>query len=369
MSDIAIVGTGQLARMMVQAVNAAGHRFSFLKDPGENTSCIDGMGEIVERNKTDSAESIFNQLGQPDVITVEKEFVDCELLEALTAYTQVHPHPEFLRIAKNRSLEKNFLADSGIPVVPFAVVQGATEINAGVNQVGYPVVIKSTTQGYDGQNQWVINNQEELDAFLLTGATELELIIEKKIDFDCELSIIACRNPRGDMAFYPLALNTHLKGILLTSIVPFTDCPAHIAEDAKNIARKILTEQNYVGVLSIEFFLWQGQLFVNEMAPRVHNSGHWSMDGAKTSQFENHIRAILNHDLGSTDITHPTAMINLLGVEPVVSLISKPNLHLHAYNKSVRPRRKVGHINMTFTDTVDMKQVNQLVDVIYPESI
>lgn len=365
MSKIAVVGSGQLAQMMAQSKAAEGHDFYFIAGPNEDTRCVDGLGTVVRQQYGQSAEALFNELNHPDVITVEKEHVDCDLLTELNQFTQVHPNPDFLRIAKDRAMEKDFLAEHDIPVVPYRVVKEHSELYEAINAVGYPVIVKSTQGGYDGQNQWSLSEDSDIEKTKLNECPINELVVEKRIKFDLEFSIIAARNTKGEIKVYPLALNHHRNGVLLTSIAPFKQLPDELAQQAEQISRHVLESQNYVGVLSIEFFLSENQIYVNEMAPRVHNSGHWTMDGAETSQFANHVHAILGEELGSTEITKPVGMINLLGVAPDLSQFRDYEMSAYDYNKTIRPGRKMGHLNFIFSEQVDEGVLEKLTDLIY----
>lgn len=365
MIHIAIVGSGQLARMMAQSVLPEQYSFSFLAEANESVSCVEGLGQIVRREPNDSPEALFEKLGKPQVVSVEKEFVDCDLLAELNKLTQVHPNPKFLTIPKHRALEKNYLKQHNIPTVAFEVADTTAGLQQAIEKLDFPVIVKSTQEGYDGQNQWHINDENDLTEFLANNANIPEVIIEQKVSFDLEVSIIAVRAQSDEIRFYPLTHNTHKNGVLLTSVAPYESDNGPLTQQAQSIATTIMQDADYVGVLSVEFFVMNGQLYVNEMAPRVHNSGHWTMDGTDVSQFENHIRAITNQPLGNTQLTQPTAMINLLGITPKPELLTSARQTLYDYEKRLRPGRKMGHINITDAHGIPQADIDAIVKKIY----
>ncbi|MFK7975918.1 MAG: 5-(carboxyamino)imidazole ribonucleotide synthase [Halioglobus sp.] len=344
---VGVIGCGQLARMLALAGIGMGIRFSFVNDNGApDTACVDGLGKVVAWNSGDSASELYAALGKPDCITVEKEQVSSELLAALESLCPLLPNRESVEIIKDRRREKALVVESGIPTSRHVVGVSANEAVAGL---GFPVVAKSCTEGYDGKNQWVIRTEQDAQRFDESEDPQ-NYIIEQFIPFDREVSLVAARNAKGEYAAYPLAENGHDQGILHQSIVPAPDISDAMSEKANDYMQRLMSHLGYVGVLAMELFVRGEDLLVNELAPRVHNSGHWSQHGADTCQFENHLRAICGMTLGSTRIKGYTGMINLLGCE-MPALESIPaNASLNWYGKSVRPGRKLGHVNFVDDD-------------------
>ena len=365
---IAIVGCGQLARMLALAGWEMGHHFTFLADPGEGTRCVEGLGPVLYSDQYQSGEELFEALGRPDVVTVEKEHVDVALLESLSTYYRVAPSADAIRMCQHRGREKTLLQSLDIATAPFHVVNDAASLSEAVNTLGYPAFVKSCEQGYDGQNQWLLRNTDELAALALQMPTLPPLVVEGAIRFDRELSLIVARSVSGDTAMYPLAENRHREGILLTSEVPAANISKQTQQQATDIANRLLDHWSYVGVLSIELFDEAGVLRVNELAPRVHNSGHWSQDAGVTSQFSNHLRAITDTHPGNTTPAGYAGMINLLGRGADAALLHASDTALHWYDKSIRGRRKVGHVNLQSPAREQLqKRLSALEAALYPE--
>lgn len=343
---IAIFGCGQLARMLALAGWPMGFRFSFVADKNEDTRCVDGLGTVLRLQETMTPQSIFLELGEPDVITVEKEAVDTALLQQLGRFCKIAPNPEILWIVQHRARQKNFLTEHNIPTAPYFEMQSKQQLLQAAESLGYPLIVKSCEQGYDGQQQWRIHNVAEAQAFVDSTTQVEDAVVEKLVDFTIEISILAVRNTKGELAFYTPSENRHRNGTLSVSIAPTFALHAKFQNDLETIASKLMSQWDYVGVLAIECFVVDGEIMVNELAPRVHNSGHWTQDGATCSQFENHLRAISGQSLGSTAILGHCAMINLLGCAAPDELISHPHVHLHWYDKTLRHGRKMGHVNL-----------------------
>lgn len=363
---IAVVGCGQLARMMALAAWPMGYRFTFLGSPGENTTCVTGLGDIVELTDDLSGEALFNALGQPDVVTVEREHVNTALLRGLQPHCAVYPQPEAIEVCQHRGREKTFLNNLGIPTANFRLANNAEELQAAIDDMGTPVIIKSCEEGYDGRGQWFIENQQQLTDLLNSDTVLPEVVIEGLVKFEREVSLVAARSPNGEVSCYPLAENHHSSGILLSSVAPAPNLTEELTAQAKQIADAIFAELKYVGVLAIELFVSEGKLIVNELAPRVHNSGHWSQAAGICTQFENHMRAITSVGLGTTEPTGHTAMVNLLGCDPTEEMVNMSNVQLHKYNKSLRPNRKVGHLNLRHDNLDDLlAQVEKIKQELY----
>ncbi|MDC0573631.1 5-(carboxyamino)imidazole ribonucleotide synthase [Luminiphilus sp.] len=365
---IAIAGCGQLARMLALAGWEMGHHFVFIADPGESTDCVRGLGDVVHLDDALSGANLYTALGQPDIVTVEKEHVSIPMLESLCDYCLVAPTPEAIRICQHRGREKNLLQSLGVATAPFRLVDSAETLIDAVESLGYPAFVKSCEQGYDGQNQWLIKDSQSLETLAASMDTLPDLVVEGRIDFDRELSLIAVRSTCGDIATYPLSENRHREGILLTSEVPAPNVSQATSAQADAIAHTLLTHWSYVGVLSIELFDEGGVLRVNELAPRVHNSGHWSQDAGVTSQFGNHLRALTGVVPGATQPARYNGMLNLLGRSPSPAMLQAPDISLHWYTKSIRQRRKVGHLNLQASDrAILQKRLTELESELYPE--
>lgn len=359
---IGILGCGQLARMLALAGWPLGLRFSFLADPGDSGDCVRGLGDLVSypegHHALDPAQlaaAVYAALSEPDVITVEKESVPVSLLSALKAHCAVYPDPSAVRICQNRGCEKEFIEGVGASMAPKIVVNTLEELQLAVAQLGFPVILKTCEDGYDGLNQWKLNGASDLDAFVAERDGLVESVVEKRVSFSRELSLILVRAADGRTAAYPATENWHEGGILRASLAPAQGIDDDLAAQIEDLKARVLANIDYVGVLAIECFVVDGRLLVNELAPRVHNSGHWTQQGAATSQFENHLRAICGLPLGSTEVQGFAGMANLLGVEVDARRALKPNAFFHTYNKSVRPNRKVGHINIVHGDAAELK--------------
>jgi len=362
---VAIVGCGQLARMMALAGWPMGHSFTFLAEPGEGTVCVEGLGTIVQRTPEMTGEALFEALGKPEVVTVEREHVDVPLLNTLKPFCSVSPDPDAIKYCQHRGREKTFLNSLGIQTAPFHLANNADELSTGVKALGYPVFVKTCEEGYDGYGQWVLRSDEDLNDLVAKADSLPEVVIEGRVDFCRELSLIAARNASGDCVFYPLTENLHRNGILWSSIAP-ADAPADLHAKAKEIADKVLNALGYVGVIAIEMFQAGDELIVNELAPRVHNSGHWTQGAGICTQFENHLRAICDFGLGNTTNNQHAAMVNLLGIEAPNEIVSESNVQHHVYNKSLRPGRKVGHLNLASDDRAALEaQVQRIRESLY----
>ncbi len=363
---IAIVGCGQLARMLALAGWPMGLTFSFLAEQGDDTACVEGLGKVIYRYQYRDAASLFQALGRPGVITVEKEDVDVDMLRELHNFCPVYPDPEIIHTCQHRGREKRFLQYVGVDTARFELIAGIKDLPPAIERLGLPVIIKSCEQGYDGQNQWHLNTAQDHAAFVHEQHSLPESVVESRVNFEREISLLIVRSRNGQMLVYPPTENTHRNGILLTSIAPAADLSPALLAQIDSVVTRIMAGWNYVGVLAIECFITPDRILVNEMAPRVHNSGHWTQQGAITSQFENHLRAITGMGLGNTRSQSHIAMVNLLGRVVPVPLKGENNTHLHLYNKTIRPGRKVGHINMLDQDRSRLQQqLNDAVTNIY----
>ncbi len=258
----------------------------------------------------------------------------------------VYPPPAALEAAQDRLAEKDLFRKLGIATTDFVPVSNPGEFDAARRTLGLPAVLKTSRLGYDGKGQWILRTAQDV-AKARSELPPVKLILERFVSFSRELSVLAVRSRNGETAIYPLVENHHRDGILRLSLAPAPRLDPAIQRAAESAARRVLESLKYVGVLTIEFFEHQGELLANEMAPRVHNSGHWTIEGAVTSQFENHLRAVLGLPLGSTGPAGHCAMLNLIGDLPDSSeVLAVPDTHLHLYGKSPRPGRKLGHVTL-----------------------
>ncbi len=337
---IGILGGGQLARMLALAGYPLGLDFVVLEPAPD--ACAAPLAEHIQAAYDD--EAALEQLAQTtERVTYEFESVPASAVEQLNESLSVYPPANALSTARDRNNEKNLFRELGIETAPFAEVHDLAGLEQAVSKVGLPAILKTRTLGYDGKGQQVIRPGDDLEvAWRSIG--RVPAILEGFVAFDREVSIIAVRSLSGELAFYPLAENVHQEGILRVSTCLRQDSHQTLAED---YARRVLEKLDYVGVLALEFFQVGEHLLANEMAPRVHNSGHWTLEGAETSQFENHLRAILGLPLGSTAPLGHAAMVNLIGDMPETrSLLALKNAHLHLYGKAPRPGRKIGHVTL-----------------------
>lgn len=349
-STLGILGGGQLGRMIALAGRAMGYRFVTM-DPTADAPC----GQTADRQivaSYDDVEAAMQLASVSDVISYEFENVDAQVAEVLESRAYVPQGSRLLRITQNRIREKTAIREIGIPVAPFSVVNSLEDLQDAVRELGLPAVMKTATGGYDGKGQWVLRSEAELaEAYETLSKAGTELIVEQFVPFQMELSVIAARNPAGELAVFPVSENIHQENILHLSIVP-ARISAEVAARAEEIARTIVEKLDVIGLIAVELFLTEeGQLYVNELAPRPHNSGHFTMDACVTSQFEQHVRAVCNLPLGSTELLSSVVMVNILGehLQPVIDQIDKlpRTAKLHLYGKAEsKAKRKMGHINV-----------------------
>jgi 5-(carboxyamino)imidazole ribonucleotide synthase len=329
---VGCIGGGQLGRMLAQAGEGLGVRVRFL-DPAPD-ACAGEVGELLVGAYDDP--DLLDRLARgADVVTYEFENVPVAAARRVAAV----PDPRALELGQDRLVEKELFRRLGIATARFGSVP----------DVGLPALVKSRRLGYDGKGQHVV------EAEVAIGAEELA---EEIVAFDRELSIVAVRGRDSETAFWPLAENEHRDGILAVSRAPASHAPQ---AEAEGIARALLDELGYVGVLAVELFDVGGRLLANEFAPRVHNTGHWTIDGAATSQFENHLRAILGMPLGSTEALGSSVMVNLVGSLPSLELLQAfPRAHVHLYGKAPRPGRKLGHVTLVDATAEEAAEVVRL---------
>ena len=338
---VGIVGAGQLGQMLALAGYPLGLDFLFL-DPAADAPA--GRVAPVLQGAFTEARLLAELSQRSEVLTFDWENISVEALRALQADTRIAPPIPALATAQDRVSEKKLFERLKIPTTRWLAVGSRAQLARAVRDIGFPAVIKTRRLGYDGKGQAVVRTREDAEqAFEQLGAAPL--LYEELISFDCEVSIIGARSPRGEVAVYPLNGNVHSQGILRLTRAPYG--PPRWQRLAAGYLERVLAHFRYTGILTIEFFVRGGKLIANEMAPRVHNSGHWTIEGAVTSQFENHLRAILDLPLGSTRPRGFSAMLNLIGTLPArESILADGEIHLHDYGKQPRPGRKLGHCTL-----------------------
>jgi len=341
---VGIIGAGQLGRMLVLAGAPLGLRFT-VYDP--STEAPAGQVAPLVTGGFGDLDALRRFAAGMDVVTFDWENVPVGSARAAAALTRVRPSPRALEVAQDRLHEKRLFGRLGIPVAPHRAVDDLDGLQRAVNEIGLPGILKTRRLGYDGKGQALLRRPADAGrAWQALGGQPL--IYEGLVGFDCEVSLIGARSRRGEIVFYPLTRNEHAKGILSISTAPFPG--RRLQRLAEEHLRAVMEHLRYVGVLCVEFFVTGQRLVANEMAPRVHNSGHWTIEGAETSQFENHLRAITGLPLGSTRTRGHAVMVNCIGrLPPLKKVLALPGVHLHDYGKSARPGRKLGHL--TFVDS------------------
>jgi 5-(carboxyamino)imidazole ribonucleotide synthase len=338
---IGVLGGGQLGQMMALAGYPLGFKLRFLDRAADAPASQ--VAECITASFEDQ-ESLRRLGADVDVVTYEFENIPAPTARFLSVHVpRFMPPPRALEIAQDRLVQKQFFQKLGIPTPVFAPIINRAEIESALALTGLPAVLKTRRWGYDGKGQSVVHEAAAVHrAWESMGG--LPLILESFVQFDRELSLVSVRGATGETAFYPLTENYHREGILRVSRAPALGLALNQQRTAEGYAAKIFAELGYAGVLTIEFFSRDGMLLANEMATRVHNSGHWTIEGAETSQFENHLRAITGLPLGLASARGHSAMVNFIGTLPDTrSLLAVPGIHLHIYGKSPRRGRKLGH--------------------------
>lgn len=338
MKKIGVIGAGQLGQMLGMAGSALDLECVFL-DPSDHPPAA-SVGRVLQY-AFDSQDGLRQLADLTDLITYEFENVPVTALNNISASTPVYPPAAALMYAQDRLAEKKLFGSINIPVAEYLSVDCVEDLRTAADQIGLPIVLKTRRLGYDGKGQRVVRHTDEISA-AVTDLGSNNLIAEQWVAFDREISIIGARNVSGDIRIYPLSENVHSNGILSVSTAPAD--AAGLADVADRYLTDLLQELQYVGILALELFVVGDRLLANEFAPRVHNSGHWTIEGAAVSQFENHLRAILNLPLGDTSMRGYAGMLNLIGAMPDKSALDlSANCHWHDYGKSARPGRKLGH--------------------------
>lgn len=348
---VGIVGAGQLARMMAQAAIPLGIEITVLA-----ASATDGAARVVPNvivGAPDDPERIRELARRVDVVTFDHELVDPDLLEDLERDgVRVHPGPAVMRLAQNKRLQRAMMSEADLPSPAWAPVGGLADLERFATDNAWPVVLKATRGGYDGRGVWVVRDRDEAEALLSQIAAHgTEVLVEAYLPLDGELAVLVARNPSGACRVYPATETVQRDGICHELHVPARFGPS-VARKAEDLAMRIAGTVGSTGILAIEFFVVGGDVLINELAPRPHNSGHWTIEGVETSQFEQHLRAVLDWPLGSTDLVAPGVMTrNLLGPDdgsdPFVRIplaLRAADAHLHWYGKEARPGRKIGHV-------------------------
>lgn len=353
---IGVLGAGQLGRMLALSAYPLGHQMRFLALSEEDPSSLLGKTFIHNNNP----EMVSNFADSSDIVTYESENTDVTIVNEISKNTKVYPSDKSLYISQHRGREKALLDTLKIPCAPYQMVNSLDDLKSAIKNIGIPSILKTATDGYDGKGQFLIKSEAQIDE-AWEKMSGVDAILEGFINFKRELSLIAVRGIDGSLEYYPLVENSHHEGILRQTLAPAQNISVSLQNKAEEYMSSLLKEIKHIGVLTIELFESDDGLLVNEIAPRVHNSGHWTIEGAQTSQFENHIRAITESPLGQTTMTSKfSAMINIIGVHgPIQKVLKTKNAHLHLYNKAERTGRKLGHITLT-SNSID--ELNKTID-------
>lgn len=353
-STIGILGGGQLGAMLLTEARRMGYGVHVL-DADAEAPCAKRADRFVHSPLSDAAAAARMAEGC-DVVTIETEHVAADVLDALARTHKVRPGAAVLRNINDRLAQRRFLDAHGLPQPAWAAIDDLASLKAGLEKVGAPAILKTRTGGYDGKGQVRLKSAADADA--AWAQQPRPGVLEAFVPFEKEVSVVLARGPDGKVAAWPLAENVHRHGILHTTMVP-ADVPPTVAKQALDIATKTVTALGHIGVAAVELFLVKGQLLINEVAPRTHNSGHPTLGAAATSQFEQHLRAVCGLPLGDTTWLRPAVMVNLLGdlwpahgTPDWSALLAEPRAKLHLYGKTIaRPGRKMGHLLVTADDT------------------
>ncbi|MDH5423587.1 MAG: 5-(carboxyamino)imidazole ribonucleotide synthase [Gammaproteobacteria bacterium] len=357
-ATIGVLGGGQLGRMFVVAARTMGYKTVVL-DPDKDSPA----GLIADQHicsDYEDAAGLAQMAVLCDAVTTEFENVPADSLRALAKSCFVSPSAEAVEIAQNRGREKNYARQAGLETAPFKTILSADDIAAAAEITGFPAILKLSSLGYDGKGQAIVNSVDEITEKFKEFAS-VECVLEKMLDLKQEVSVILGRNSDGDVAVFPVAENVHVNGILHTSTVP-ANVSAEITEQARALAKALADSLNYVGILAVEFFITgDNRLVFNEMAPRPHNSGHYTLDATVTSQYEQQVRSLCGLPVGDARLTSAVVMVNLLGdLWPLdwTKLLAEKGLKLHLYGKEeARPGRKMGHYNVLAESVGQAKEI------------
>ncbi|MEN9735601.1 MAG: hypothetical protein RL129_311 [Actinomycetota bacterium] len=350
---VGVIGAGQLARMMAVPANDLGLEFTVFTSNANDSAAQ--VADFILGDYRD-LDSVLAFAKDCDVITFEHELVPQSVIKGLeSAGVKVYPRAESFIYSQNKLEMRKKVAELGLPNPKYAQYEG------GASPMEFPLIAKLPAGGYDGRGVYLINNQSELDELFKNNGT---LLLEEKLPFDFEISVMVARSPHNQAATWPATLTVQSEGICTMTITPIPNIPNNLEESVQSAALKIANGINLVGVMAVEIFIVGDKFFINELALRPHNSGHWTIEGAKTSQFEQHLRAILDLPLGSTELTNKYAVMgNVLGGEktdmyrPYLHLMARtPGLHFHQYRKEVRSGRKIGHVTLCGENLLELKQ-------------
>jgi 5-(carboxyamino)imidazole ribonucleotide synthase len=360
--NVLVLGAGQLARMM----SLAGAPLNITINAYDVNT--DDIVHPLTQQKLGTG--LTKALAEADVVTAEFEHIPLAVLEQCQQSGKFYPGSAAILAGADRRLEKALLARCDVASARYKVINNHEDFYNAVNQLGLPLVFKSALAGYDGKGQWRLKDQancadvwQQMANFLAADSKQA-IVAEQFIRFNRELSLVGVRAGSGEVRLYPLTENHHVNGVLSASLA--RPLPRQLQQRAEQMFAAIANSLDYVGVLAIEFFDVEGELLVNEIAPRVHNSGHWTQQGADVCQFENHLRAVTGLPLGSTELLRPTLMVNILGEDSAPpTILGMPGLHLHWYGKSKRPGRKMGHINLSASSLAELKaRFAKLIDLL-----
>lgn len=355
MKKIGIIGGGQLGMMMARAAQQLNMKVTCLDPNPLAPAKFVAQHEVAEFG---DQKRLLELSRSVDYLTYEFENVSVASLKGLAK--EVNPSINLLEVSQHRMIEKQTLQNLGVQTCPFYGVSTLQELEQAAARLGFPFILKTCTLGYDGKGQFRIKTRDDFEE--VPFGSDTQYIAEGFIRFDCEVSQVAVRDQRGEIGFYPLSKNTHKQGILTRCEPASSDLQDRFGCVAQKVTRSIMEKYAYVGILAVEFFCVGDQLLVNEIAPRVHNSGHWTLEGAVTSQFENHIRAISGLPIGSTKATVPVVLFNIIGRMPVLDeLLKIDGCNFFGYLKSERTGRKIGHITLVFPTEDKIAQVESLI--------
>lgn len=362
---VLVLGAGQLARMM--ALAGAPLNISISAYDVNSDSIVH---PLTQQNL---GKGLANAIADADVVTAEFEHIPLPVLAQCQQSGKFLPGDTAIKAGGDRRLEKQLLDAAGVRSAAYHIVKNEADFNTAISKLGLPLVFKSALAGYDGKGQWRLKQAEqaaalwqEINAFLAADSNQA-IVAEQFIPFQREVSLIGARNSKGEVQVYPITENHHVNGVLSVSLAVAGNQQLQL--QAQQMFTAVANQLNYVGVLAIEFFDVNGELLVNEIAPRVHNSGHWTQQGADVCQFEQHLRAVCGLPLGSTALVRPSLMVNILGEDTVPEpILALPGLHLHWYGKSKRAGRKMGHINLSAADNAQLKQRFEQLIALLPEA-
>ena len=372
---LGIIGGGQLGMMITEAARGMPEHISkiIVLDPTENCPAAQAGAEQIIADFKDR-DAIISLADRSDIITYEIESGDSDVLKSVQRDAEVNPSPETLRIIQDKFLQKSFLLENNISVPEFIKIDGIADIKDGLKSFGFPALLKARRGAYDGRGNFKINSRDEIQTAFDYFKVQ-DLLLEKFVPFKMEVSVIASRNTRGQIKTYPLVENIHEENILRKTIAP-ARATRDVTQKAQQISEKIMAVLKGAGTFGIEMFVTQDDdIMINEIAPRVHNSGHHTLQSSETSQFEQHLRAILGLELGSTRLVHNTVMYNILGAkgfegEYRLADISRDGLFLKMYGKRVSmPSRKLGHFNLVGIHGESVDQLLQRLETLKESAI